>query len=377
MITKAMAEKNAKELATNVLLSDFPINFFWIDKDGICLGCNLTLAKAVGLNNSEEIIGRSIVNFVSKEVWNNTKLCMAQKKCLAFEESYTDSNEKVFYFYSIKEPILNSEGEVEGVLGVSINITPRKEMEFALEKAKIEAEEANEAKSDFINNVSHEFRIPLSAIVTIAKLYQGESSLSPFLKEYASILNAQAEVLWKLTEKLLDYRHNRHSPITPHPEPVDVVELLQTLIAPIKARVANKSVVIEIRSFLQEDKIITIDRGLLSGALQEILSNAEKFTHNGHIIVVLSYEKNQLIPTENQLTILVQDTGIGIAENKLSVVFQPFLRQGLADSTPYKGIGMGLPVVEAYMKILGGQIKLDSIQGKGTTVKLTLPLDMT
>ncbi len=372
MMTPEVAETTAKQLASNVLLADFPINFFWMDKDGTCLGCNDALANTVGLANHKEIVGRPIIDFVSETVWQNSQFCLMQKKRLMIEEAYTAEDGKIFYFFSIKEPLFNKAGEIEGILGISIDITKRKETEFALAEAKMIAESANEAKSNFLNNISHEFRTPLTAIVSVAELLQTYTDLPSDLKGYTDILKSQSKVLWDLTERLLDYRRLEQTRIQPKPTSFDIFAMVNALIHPLQNKAREKGITLSIAPTCEANIIFTTDGLMLSQILQQLLDNALKFTHAGQITLSL-YHQPSTLQQEDALTIEIKDTGIGIPSHKIPTIFEPFMREGLSDNSTYSGIGMGLASVKAYVKALRGTIHIDSKEGKGTSIIINLP----
>lgn len=367
------AEDIAKELAyTGLFFKDFPIHFFWMDESGKILGCNKEQCQLFGFNDPSEIIGKHTRDVVLPEAWENSKRCIASKTRLILEESYVNKEGQSMYFLSMKVPVVDENNNSKGLIGIAIDITKRKETEIALAEAKLVAEKANIAKSEFLANINHEFRTPLTGIVTVAEILRTSPELPESLKEYAEILERQSYIVWDLTEKLLAFQQAEKNNIRVKPKQLDILSLVRAVASPIKKQVEAKGVTLNVTSRATEFIYFASDGVLISQILQRLLDNAEKFTAEGQIEVAVNCEEAGLEESA-QLTIQVKDTGIGIAANKLDSLLEPFVRVGLSDRTPYSGIGMGLAAVDVCVKALRGDLKIESKEGQGTTVTVTLP----
>ncbi len=367
------AEGIAKELAySNLFFKDFPLHFFWMNELGTVLACNKIQAKLFGFKDAFDIIGKHSRDVVLPEVWENSKRCMEHKKRLILEEPYINTQGQAMFFLTMKAPVVDEYNNAKGLIGIAIDITARKETEFALAEAKLAAEKANAAKSDFLANINHEFRTPLTGIVTIAELLKSSAELPASLKEYTDILKSETQTLWDLTEKLLAFQQAEKNNIKVKPKQLDILSLVRAIVAPIEQEVAKKGVRLKVTSFATESMYFTSDGVLISQLLQNLLDNAKKFTHEGCIEVAVNCQEAH-IHGGAQLTIQIKDTGIGIPADKLSCIQEPFMRVGLTDSTPYRGLGMGLAAVNMYVKKLRGHMRIESQEGEGTIVTVTLP----
>lgn len=362
----------ARNIASDILLGDFPMNFFWMDKNGICLGCNQALLDRVGLKSDKDFIGKHAIDFSTKAVWENTQRCMAQNKRFVAEESHTTDEGEVLYYFSVKEPICDDKGTVQGLLGLSIDITEIKARELALAKAKQEVEVANEAKSVFLGNMNHEIRTPLSCIASVGELLRMSESLAPDLVEYVEILNVQAKALLQLTEKLFEYQRLEKAPVDVQPELIDMYQLVHKAVDSIRERAKEKGVSVHVNAIDIGAKKCVSDENIVLKVLSHLLDNAEKFTHQGQITVELQYHAAKLCQ-HAQWEVTIKDTGVGIPEEKITHIFEPFVRLSFVDSSLHKGMGLGLTEVRTYLRSLGGDIEVDSVEGKGSTFRVLLP----
>jgi two-component system aerobic respiration control sensor histidine kinase ArcB len=374
-----MAKENAlqaKLRALEKIISLMPGHIYWKDVNGIYLGCNDNHAKSLGFNSTDEIVGKTDYDLPWKE--QADELIRLDKKVIATREPHTTEEFVVFpngkkaTFLSQKQPLYNENNAVIGILGVSFDITDRKEMENDLIQAKRAAEAANKVKSAFIANLSHDARTPLTGIVGIAKLLESEGG-STKDREYATIIHQSSEKLLLLLNDILEIvsaeeikEESIKKEVISLSERMDQIADIFTPNAEIKEIAFQVEMDRNIPPYVISDRI-KIDRILLN-----LVSNALKFTETGQITLSLNMlEHNN---DEGIFELAVSDTGVGISEDKAPHIFDRFYKVTPSYEGKYTGFGIGLFIVKRYVELLKGHITVTSTPGKGTVFKVTLPL---
>lgn len=253
--------------------------------------------------------------------------------------------------------------------GVIVDIGETKKVEQALLEAKEEAENANRAKSEFLANMSHELRTPMNAILGFSEAMQLEifGKLTPTYKDYAENIHSSAEHLLSLINDLLDLSKVEAGKFELEIEEVDIGDLTEEIHKLMEPKLAAGRLQL-INAIPTGFPHLDADRRALKQMLLNLVSNAIKFTPaQGHIEIGAKLEAN------GDLRLGVADTGIGIAPNDVKTVMEPFgqVKNGLKEVPP--GTGLGLPLTRSLIERHGGELRLHSIPGEGTTVELIFP----
>src|SRR5215470_2873661 len=239
----------------------------------------------------------------------------------------------------------------------------------ALTVAKEKLEEASKLKSQFLANVNHELRTPVSAIIGYARLIQletAEQSSSPLKENLQDLLN-NAERLLGQIDTLLDFARIEAGKMGVRVEPVDVEEIIHGAASAIEPVLTNGSVRL-VREVHRAIPTLNTDREKLRQIILNLLDNAVKFTEHGEIKIAVSQQNGWL-------RLVISDTGIGIAKEDLNKIFEEFHRGHFSSSRKYRGTGLGLAIVKRLVGLLGGEIDVASEVGKGANFTVTLPLD--
>jgi cell cycle sensor histidine kinase DivJ len=271
---------------------------------------------------------------------------------------------------AVDQAVIDGAGERE-VVAVMRDITKRKEQEAALEEARAEAERANEAKSRFLATMSHELRTPLNAIIGFSEMLTKEGSMMIDAKrrhDYAHLINDSGHHLLAVVNGILDMSkiESGNFEITPEPfAPRQVISESCALLG-YKARDMGIDLVIDLPESLPD---VVADKRSLSQIMLNLVSNAIKFTKRGGKITVSARAD------ADNLTVQVEDTGVGIGSEDLPRIGDPFFQARSSYDRHHDGTGLGLSIVKGLLGLHGGDMALSSKLGEGTRVTIRLPLD--
>jgi two-component system CheB/CheR fusion protein len=264
-------------------------------------------------------------------------------------------------------PVDNPDGSIREWVGMNTDITERKEAETALRTAKRAAEQAAEAKSQFLATMSHELRTPLTAVIGIADLL--ETDVVGFSderqKKHLGRIKASAWHLVSIIEEVLTYSRTEAGRTEVKRGTVDLAEIARDVISMALYEAQEKGVALELEG-ADRPVYAFSDGGKIRQVVTNLIGNAVKFTDAGEVAV-------RIVDSEDRAVVEVQDTGPGIPEDQREAVFEPFVQ---ADSSPTRekgGAGLGLAVSRRLAHLLGGEIALESEPGEGCTFRFTLP----
>jgi signal transduction histidine kinase len=272
-------------------------------------------------------------------------------------------------------PRFDSEGEFLGYIGSVIDITERRQAEEVRERllssereARHEAEEANQAKANFLATMSHELRTPLNAIIGFADLLDAgvAGPLTNGQRAQLERIDAGARHLLRIIEEILTFSRIEAGREEIHVEHVDLAEVVRETARLIEPLVRSKGLRFSVRAPDQSIEADT-DAGKVRQILLNLMSNAAKFTESGEVKVGLSAR-------EGGATIVIDDTGIGIPPDQIARIFEPFRQVAQGHAHRAEGTGLGLSVSRHLARLLGGDVSAESTPGEGSTFTFTLPL---
>jgi len=251
--------------------------------------------------------------------------------------------------------------------GQILTITDVSEIKAALDKAKM----AEKAKSEFLANMSHEIRTPMNGIIGMTELLT-RSELNDRQKHFVSTIASSGNALMTIINDILDFSKIEAGQVKLNPVPFILRDSIEDVTTMLSNSAAEKNLDLLVR--MQPDLPATYigDVGRIRQVLTNLVGNALKFTHFGHVLVDVSGELNGSMV---DLTICVEDTGIGIPSEQISDVFQKFKQVDGTTTRQYEGTGLGLSISSNLIELMGGTISVSSEVGKGTvfTVHLSMP----
>ncbi len=260
------------------------------------------------------------------------------------------------------------ENEVLRVVAVR-DITERKKVEEELIKQKNKAEESNRLKTQFLNNMSHEIRTPLNGIVGFTQ-FLNDPDLSDDQRHYFSnIIQSSSDQLLRVIDDIIEISKLETRQVKVHKEEVVLNTVLLEIFSIFELKTKEKKISLQLSKGLSdlESEIFT-DKLKLQKVLNNLVENAVKFTHVGEI--ELGYALN-----EKDLEIWVKDSGIGIPEKNLKIIFDRFSQVESTDKGVYGGLGLGLSIAKENTELLGGEIIVTSNEHSGSKFTMKLPYE--
>ncbi|MBE2222222.1 MAG: response regulator [Anaerolineae bacterium] len=282
---------------------------------------------------------------------------------------------------------VKQEGSSYLVYGVISDVTERKSIEDELRQyqdhlevlvakrteelaeAKDAAESANRAKSAFLANMSHELRTPLNAILGFAQLMERDADITPGQRENLGIISKSGEHLLALINDVLELSKIEAGRTTLIPTTFDLYDVVHSLIDMFRITAENKGLSLQVEMDEDLPQYIVTDEQKLRQVLTNLLSNAIKFTLAGHIILQVRLDARK--DTSAAVYFAVTDTGPGVAFEEQSGLFDPFVQSRSGVKT-IEGTGLGLPISRQFVLLMGGDLRMESRLGVGTTFEFVI-----
>lgn len=237
-----------------------------------------------------------------------------------------------------------------------------------LKHAQMKAQSAEKAKSAFLANMSHEIRTPMNGVMGMAELLCG-TRLDSKQKAFADIILKSGEALLTIINDILDFSKIDAGKMTLHPAPFVLAEAIEDVATLISARIASKRLELAVRIDPRLPEMLVGDVGRLRQVITNLMGNAAKFTDQGHILVSVSGEEatgpDGVAATK--LIFRVEDTGIGIPADKCDAIFEKFSQVDDSAARKHEGTGLGLAIASSLVKLMGGDIGVESKIGAGST----------
>ncbi len=375
-ITQRKQVAENKDILLEEIISNLPGNVFWKNRQGVYLGCNDNMAKMVNFSSSKDVIGKTLDEIfpdmpeVIRKVLEEDEEIMREDRGRKLEENGLNLKREPAIYLTHKVPLHDRSGKVVGLLGLSFDITARKNAEEEMRIAKEKAEAAYELKVDFIRNMEHDIRTPVSGLFGVVNILMQQEA-DPEKKEMLEIVAMASQELLNYVNSILTFS-KIESESVPVLEKKFVLKNIVESVINLEAVTAIQKKLEFTLNFPENLPLVLIgDAYRLKRVLINLVSNALKFTHQGFVklsVDMASRENNCVI-----LRFKIEDSGIGIPREKQISIYEKFVRATPANQGIYKGFGLGLRIVKQFVREMEGEIDLKSSEGKGTTFICTFP----
>lgn len=339
------------------------------------------------LNTHGELLRKG--NLEEKDFYESI---VKEKKAFTYESKNLTKDGKEYWVITTLTPVLGKNGEVERIIAIDSDITLRKQMEEELlnanriaehslmkgnkaldelMKAKKELEESMKVKEQFLANMSHEIRTPMNAIVGFTNLLI-KTELSNEQKQYVNAIKTSGENLLVIINDILDFSKIQSGKFVFEQIELQLSQVISTLIELMLAKAVEKGIKLSSKIDKNIPDQLIGDPTRLNQILLNLVGNAIKFTEKGEVKITadLTSETDE----EVDLKFSIIDTGIGISEDKLSVIFEGFMQASNETTRKYGGTGLGLTIVKQLIELQGGSISVQSEEGEGSTFTFNLKL---
>jgi two-component system sensor histidine kinase/response regulator len=384
---RAVAALKESEQRLAQIIDFLPDATFVIDREGIVVAWNRAIEHMTGMS-AEDMLGKGdyeyalpfygkrrpilidLVNTRDEATEAEYISITEREETLVSESFHPLLGSEGVYLSGTARPLYDSKGSPVGAIESIRDITERKKAEEALKVARATAESATRAKGDFLANMSHEIRTPMNAIMGMTNLAL-TLDVSPRLLDYLTKIRSSSESLLSIINDILDYSRIEAERLEPESVSLDIRQV-----------VANTSDVVCAHEACQDvEFLVSIDPGVPHGligdpfrleqVLTNLASNAVKFTPGGgEVLIKVDFVKAG--QEEVDLEFSVGDTGIGIPEEKLGTLFNPFTQADGSTTRRFGGSGLGLTICNRLVNMMGGQIEIESEPGKGSLLSFKL-----
>ncbi len=358
------------------LLDNVPDRISFKDTQSRFLRCSKALATRLGLEDPEQVVGKTDFDFHSREkaeefFADEQRIIQTGVPLINKVEQQFNPDGTQIWASVTKVPIYSQAGEVTGIIGISRDITELMRIEAELQLNRDAALELARQKSQFLATMSHEIRTPMNGIQGMIGLLL-DTRLNAKQRDFAETIRTSAEALLTIINDILDFSKIEAGKLVFESIDFDLRDAVEATVELLADRAQKKG--IELLSYLPPEVPTAVcgDPGRFRQVLTNLVGNAVKFTEHGEVVVRVM--KQSETDTDLVLKVQVTDTGIGISPEIQSKIFQAFTQADSSMARKFGGTGLGLAISKQLVELMHGQIGVESTPGKGSTFWFTLAL---
>ena len=373
LVQKRVHELAASNLRLSTLIQVSPVGIFVLDRDGKVASWNPAAERIFGWT-SVEVIGRQLPSSMPSHL---RVLMRAGAVPPPNDEGHSTDQHVMrkdgvgIEVATYTAQVNNQDGTSDGYIVVVADITARKQIEDELRRAKIAAEAAANAKSDFLATMSHEIRTPMNGVMGMAELLL-TTHLDAEQRDFTQTIYQSGEALLAIINDILDFSKIEAGMLSLDPIPFDLQTAVSSVVELLASRAEAKGIELIYRFAPDLLTAVIGDAGRIRQVLTNLVGNAVKFTLQGHVFVEVM---PCLLPAGREgIRIAVHDTGVGIPADKQRLLFQKFTQADSSTTRQFGGTGLGLAISKQLAELMGGRITVESRSGEGSVFTVELPL---
>ena len=373
------------------LLNTVPVPVFYKDADKCYVGCNAAFEQFFG-RPREAIVGKNVFELHPPDLATiyhaRDSALFEQGGTQVYEAQVRDAGGALHDVIFHKAVLTDTEGRKIGLIGAVLDVTERnqnlaamqksnRELAAALEQVRTlawQAEQASLAKSEFLANMSHEIRTPLNVVLGLGELLLA-GDLNPEQQHSLALMRSSGETLLRLINDILDFSRIEAGRLELEMMDFDLPEVLQELVETLLPRAQIKGIDLSWAVAPEVPRVLYGDPTRLRQVLANLTGNALKFTDSGAVAIRVAFVGDARPDGDAlHLRFSVADTGIGIASDKLSAIFDKFTQADASTTRRYGGAGLGLAICRQLVELMGGEIGVQSEVGQGSEFWFTVRL---
>jgi len=356
------------------LLDNTPDLIYFKDIHSRFLRCSASMVSRLGVTSGGDVVGKTDFDFHAKELAaeffqdEQRIISTGQPLVNKLEKQFSISGDEIWSSVT-KVPLLGKNGAVTGIIGISRDVTRLKKAEVALKEARDAAVLSARVKAEFLANMSHEIRTPMNAITGMTGLLL-DTRLTQEQRDYAETIRSSTDALLSVINDVLDFSKIEAGKLTLETIDFELRECIESTIEMLAETAQKKG--LELNCWIDGNvpNLLRGDPGRVRQVLANLVSNGIKFTERGEVLVRVTAEAD--VDNIASIRIGVQDTGIGITPEALTMIFDAFTQADGSTTRKFGGSGLGLTISRQLVKMMNGEIGVNSEPGKGSTFWFTV-----
>ncbi|WP_339451091.1 transporter substrate-binding domain-containing protein [Pseudomonas sp. JAI120] len=365
----------------SVLIDGTPHPIYVRDRLGRLMACNNAYLDVFGFK-LEDVIGKTVVETDTGNPPQAQSFHADYLRLMELGEPQVHDRVlkapggEVLTIYQWMLPYRDSNGSVVGMIAGWVDVSERQRLLGQLQEAKDEADAANRAKTTFLATMSHEIRTPMNAVIGMIELALKNAEQGVADRDALEVASVASRSMLELIGDILDIARIESGHLSLSLEPANLYELLASLARVFEGLARDKGLVLQVELDPLIDRPVLVDPLRFKQVVSNVLGNAIKFTTSGQVRLGA---QGAPVLTDDQLhlRLWVEDTGIGISAEDQQRLFNPFIQGSNNEQPARSGSGLGLVISRNLCEMMGGQLHLSSVLGKGTRVDVTLTLALT